>query len=226
MLQSIKVWDMPTRVFHWLLAFSFAAAFITAESERWLLWHLIFGYTVGGLIAFRLVWGIVGTRWSRFSSFLPSPSKAFDYALSLVGKGSNQHYVGHNPLGALAVYALLLLGIIVTASGYGYQQLDQEWLEEVHEVAANGMLALVVLHVVGVIISSVKHRENLVRGMVTGNKQGEPQQAIKHTLTIPALLLLLLVGGFWFGAWQQPSLLGINGTAEQTKEQQHDVDED
>jgi hypothetical protein len=121
---------------------------------------------------------------------------------------------------------LLLLGIIVTASGYGYQQLDQEWLEEVHEVSANGMLALVVLHVVGVIISSAKHRENLVRGMVTGNKQGEPQQAIKHTLTIPALLLLLLVGGFWFGAWQQPSLLGINGAVEQTNEQQYDVDED
>jgi phosphoglycerol transferase MdoB-like AlkP superfamily enzyme len=142
-----------------------------------------------------------------------------------VGKGSNQHYVGHNPLGALAVYALLLLGIIVTASGYGYQQLDQEWLEEVHEVAANGMLALVVFHVLGVIISSIKHRENLVRGMVTGNKQGEPQQEIKRTWTIPALLLLLLVGGFWFAAWQQPALLGINGLAQQSDKQQQDDDD-
>jgi hypothetical protein len=95
----------------------------------------------------------------------------------------------------------------------------------VHEVAANGMLALVALHVVGVIISSVKHRENLVRGMVTGNKKGEPQQEIKRTWTIPALLLLLLVGGFWFAAWQQPALLGINGSAQQSDKQQQDDDD-
>lgn len=216
MKTSIRVWDLPTRLFHWLLVGSFAGAWLTAESERLQLIHVTLGYTVAGLIVFRLVWGVTGTRWARFRSFLPSPSAAIDYAKALIGKAPEKHYTGHNPLGALAVYALLLLGIAVTASGYGYLQLDQDWLEEAHEVAANGMLALVILHVFGVIVSSLKHRENLVRGMVTGRKTGEADEAIPGNRVIPGILLAVAVGGFWFTAWQQPAALGL--TADQAAE--------
>lgn len=209
MKTSIRVWDLPTRLFHWLLVASFAGAWLTAESERLQLIHVTLGYTVAGLIAFRLVWGVTGTRWARFRSFLPSPSAAINYAKALIGKAPEKHYTGHNPLGALAVYALLLLGIIVTASGYGYLQQDQDWLEEAHELAANGMLALVILHVAGVVISSLKHKENLVRGMVTGRKTGEPEEAIPGNRVIPGLLLAAVVGGFWLVAWQQPAAIGL-----------------
>lgn len=228
MKTSIRVWDLPTRLFHWLLVASFAGAWLTAESERLQLIHVTLGYTVAGLIAFRLVWGVTGTRWARFRSFLPSPSAAINYAKALIGKAPEKHYTGHNPLGALAVYALLLLGIIVTASGYGYLQQDQDWLEEAHELAANGMLALVILHVAGVVISSLKHKENLVRGMVTGRKTGEPEEAIPGNRVIPGLLLAAVVGGFWLVAWQQPAAIGLTAakSAETTGAAARDSDGD
>ncbi len=224
MKTSIKVWDLPTRLFHWLLVLSFAAAYLTAESERLRVIHMTFGYTVAGLLVFRVLWGLMGTRWAKFSSFWPSPKKAINYGLSLVDKAQAPHYTGHNPLGALAVYGLLTLGLATTALGYSYVQLDQEWIAEVHEALANLMLALVFAHVFGVVISSKKHKENLAKSMVTGDKQGEPEEAIKNTRPIVALLLLVVVGGFWFTAWQQPDLLGLKAgeDSEQHQEKDHD----
>ena len=143
MKTSIKVWDLPTRLFHWLLVLSFAAAYLTAESERLRVIHMTFGCTVAGLLVFRVLWGLMGTRWAKFSSFWPSPKKAINYGLSLVDNAQAPHYTGHNPLGALAVYGLLTLGLATTALGYSYVQLDQEWIAEVHEALANLMLALV-----------------------------------------------------------------------------------
>ena len=224
MKTSIKVWDLPTRLFHWLLVLSFATAYLTAESERLRIIHITCGYTVAGLLVFRLLWGLVGTRWAKFSSFWPSPSKAINYGLSLVDKAQAPHYTGHNPLGALAVYGLLSLGLITTAAGYSYLQLDQEWIAEVHEVMANLMLALVFAHVFGVVISSKKHKENLAKSMVTGNKDGEPADEIKTTRPIVALLLLAVVGGFWFTAWQQPDLLGLKAGEDSEQHQEKDGD--
>lgn len=218
----IKVWDLPTRLFHWLLVLSFATAYLTAESERLRIIHITCGYTVAGLLVFRLLWGLVGTRWAKFSSFWPSPSKAINYGLSLVDKAQAPHYTGHNPLGALAVYGLLSLGLITTAAGYSYLQLDQEWIAEVHELMANLMLALVFAHVFGVVISSKKHSENLTKGMITGDKQGAPEEAIKNTKPIVALLLLAVVGGFWLAAWQQPDLLGLKAEEDNEKHQEKD----
>lgn len=210
MPNKILVWDLPTRLFHWLLAGSFAGAYLSAESERWQLLHITLGYTVAGLIVLRLLWGLFGTRYARFSQFLPSPAKAWQYARSVLGMTQAPHYVGHNPLGALAIYALLALGIAVSVTGYAsLQELGGEWLEEGHELVAEAMLALVALHIVGVFMSSFAHKENLVRGMIDGKKQGEPAQAIKSPLNIAGLLLLTLVLGFWAVAWQQPAAIGL-----------------
>jgi cytochrome b len=195
---------------HWLLAGSFAGAYLSAESERWQLVHITLGYTFAGLIVFRLLWGLFGTRYARFSQFLPSPAKAWQYARSVLGMTQAPHYVGHNPLGALAIYALLALGIAVSVTGYAsWQELGGEWLEQGHELAAEAMLALVALHIAGVLISSVAHKENLVRGMIDGKKQGEPAQAIKSPLNVAGVVLLTLVLAFWLVAWQQPSLIGL-----------------
>jgi len=173
MTTRILVWDIPTRVFHWLMAASFAGAFLTAESERFRDIHVLLGYTVVGLIGFRLVWGLIGTRYARFSSFLFSPSKVVAYLKSLL-TGSPQHYVGHNPAGSWVIYGLLLLGLLSGATGYVvYNQTGGEWLEELHDGAANTMLALVAVHVAGVLVSSLLHRENLVHAMINGYKTGE-----------------------------------------------------
>jgi cytochrome b len=180
MTTRILVWDVPTRVFHWLLAGSFAGAFLTAESEMFRDVHVLLGYTMLGLIGFRLVWGLIGTRYARFSSFLFGPSKVVAYLKSLL-TGSPQHYVGHNPAGSWAIYGLLLLGLLSGATGYAvYNQSGGEWLEELHEATANTMLALVVMHVAGVLVSSLLHRENLVRAMIYGYKKGEAGQGVRR----------------------------------------------
>src|SRR5512139_2829983 len=109
--KGILVWDLPTRVFHWLLALSFAGAYVTAESERWRLVHVTLGYTLGGLLVFRLLWGLMGTRHARFASFVRGPAAVLRYLRSLVS-GHPEYYTGHNPAGALAIVALLVLGAV------------------------------------------------------------------------------------------------------------------
>lgn len=228
MNHKILVWDLPTRVFHWLLVVSFAGAYLTAESERLQIIHLTFGYTLAGLIVFRLIWGILGTRHAQFRNFLPSINKSWQYALSLIGKAQAPHYVGHNPLGALAIYALLLLGIAVSVTGYAYlQEMGGEWMEEGHEVIANMMLTLVGLHIVGVVISSVVHQENLIRGMINGHKKGEDAQAIKSSLNMVGVLLLVAVATFWTVAYLQPQAIGLvvgENTSTETADKKDDDD--
>lgn len=168
---KILVWDLATRAFHWLLALSFAGAWLTAESERLRNVHVALGYTMLGLVAFRLVWGLVGTRYARFRSFAYGPRAVLAYLRSLFTR-SPQHYLGHNPAGSWAIYGLLALAALAGATGYAtYNDVGGHAMEEVHEAMANGLLALVMLHIAGVLASSVLHGENLVRAMLTGYKR-------------------------------------------------------
>lgn len=208
MTSRILVWDAPTRVFHWLLAASFAGAFLTGDSERWRDVHLLLGYAFAGLIAFRLLWGLVGTRYARFRSFLFRPREIIAYGRSLLTR-SPRHYLGHNPIGSVAVFLLLGLGIVTAVSGWAYyNEMGGEWLEELHEGAAFGMLALVGVHIAGVLVSSLLHRENLVRAMITGRKDGEPDQGIRRSYAWLAVLLVVSLGAFsvWYPAAQQGTL--------------------
>lgn len=210
------VWDAPVRVFHWLMVLSFAGAYLTAESESWRLLHVTLGYTLAGLVAFRLVWGLIGTRYARFADFVRGPRAVGRYLQSLrQGRPARRaahhvahdvahdvaHHLGHNPAGAWAIVALLGLSVLVTASGWAvYNDLGPEALEELHELAANTMLAVVVAHVLGVIVSSRLHRENLVASMVHGHKLGDPAQGIAHARRALAAVMLMAVLAFW--AWQ------------------------
>jgi cytochrome b len=198
----ILVWDAPVRVFHWLMVLCFAGAYLTAESERWRLIHVTLGYTLGGLIAFRLLWGVAGTRYARFASFVRGPAAVWDYLRTLPG-GTPTHYTGHNPAGAVAIVLLLGAGAIIVATGWAsYNEVGGEWLSALHEGASNTMLGIVAIHVAGVVVSSRLHRENLVRSMVTGNKAGARINAIHSAFWWIALLLLAAVLGFWWFQWQ------------------------
>jgi cytochrome b len=199
---KILVWDAPVRTFHWLLALCFAGAFISAESESWRLLHVTLGYTMGGLITFRLMWGMLGTRYARFGSFVRGPSAVRGYVKGLVA-GRPSHYIGHNPAGAVAIVLMLLVGVAIVASGYAvYNEIGGDWLGEVHEVAGNAMLLLVGVHIAGVAVASYLHRENLPRAMVTGVKQGKPSEGIAQAWWPVALLLLLAVAAFWYQEWR------------------------
>lgn len=199
---SVLVWDTPVRVFHWLLVLCFFGAFVSAESERWRLLHITLGYTAAGLVVFRLLWGLVGTRHARFTDFVRGPRAVAAYLKSLL-RGQPEHHVGHNPAGAFAIVALLGLAVVVSVSGWGAEvKLAGEWLAELHEAASNLMLGVVALHVLGVVVSSWLHRENLVLGMLTGRKPVSPQDGIRHAWHSVGVLMLVAVLGFWWTQWQ------------------------
>lgn len=204
-LRSIRVWDVPVRVFHWLMVLCFAGAWLTAESERWRLLHVTLGYTMAGLVAFRLAWGFAGTRHARFVDFVRGPRAVWRYLRSLV-HGRPEHHAGHNPAGGWAIVALLVLAVLTTASGWAtYNALGGEWLEEVHEAAATLMLVIVAVHVVGILVSSWLHRENLTRAMITGRKTGDAADDNGVAARPVAALLLMAVLSFWAAQWQQRS---------------------
>jgi len=198
---KILVWDLPTRAFHWLLVFSFAAAYITSEDD-WMVLHAVFGYTVLGLVAFRLLWGFAGTRYARFASFAYRPARALTYLGSLVAR-QPEHHVGHNPAGSWAIYLLLALGALTGALGWlSLEGPGWKWIEELHQITGNVMLALVGLHIAGVVVGSLVHRENLARSMVDGYKEGAPEEGIRGSVWIVGAVLLALVAGFWSAAWR------------------------
>lgn len=192
-MEKILVWDLPTRVGHWLLVVAFIVSYLSGDGEEWRLIHVVAGFAMGGALAFRLFWGMAGTRYARFSSFLFSPREVFAYLGSLL-KAKPAHWVGHNPAGSYAIYILLLLGIAVVGSGWAvYEEVGGEWLEEAHDVLSYTMLGVVGLHVAGVVVSSRLHRENLARSMVTGYKQGNSAEAIVSNKKYWLFLLLGMV---------------------------------
>ena len=218
MIQRILVWDVPTRVFHWLLVLSFGGAFLTAESERYRDIHVVLGYTLLGLIAFRLLWGFFGTRYAQFRSFLFKPGEIVTYVRSLF-KGKPAHYVGHNPAGSVAIWLLLILGISSGVSGVMlFQDIGGEAVEELHEFVSNAMLAVVLIHIVGVLVSSLMHRENLVRSMITGYKSAKPDQGIRRSYHWLGVIMLTAVVAFWVG---YPATGLVTPGADATHAEQH-----
>jgi len=165
------VWDPWVRVFHWTLALSFAVAWFSAQSWEGL--HDAAGYAAGALVLFRLVWGFVGGRYARFSQFVRAPGLVLRY-LKTIASGTEARFLGHNPAGGAMIVALLLAmaGTVVTGC---LLTTDAFWgvtsAQRAHSVAAYGVLLLVFLHLGGVVLASVRHRENLVRAMVFGDKR-------------------------------------------------------
>jgi cytochrome b len=202
----ILVWDLPTRLFHWLLAASFAGAWLTSESERLADIHAMLGYTMLLLVAFRIAWGIAGTRYARFASFAYGPRDVLAYLRSMVTLRT-AHFTGHNPAGSWAIIGLIVLAVVVTATGIAtLNDAGGRWLEDVHEGAATAMLALVFVHIAGVAIGSLLHRENLVASMITGRKEGSPADGIGRPRRVVAILLVAALAGLWSGAVPLPGL--------------------
>jgi cytochrome b len=203
--RRILVWDVPTRVFHWLLVGAFTGAFLTADSERQRDLHVLFGVTLLTLIAFRLVWGVAGTRYARFTSFAFGPRAVLHYLRSIATLRAVR-YLGHTPAGSWAIWLMLGLGILVGVTGYAAYGDGPEWLEDAHGALAWALLAVVVVHVVGVGLSSVLHRENLVTAMITGRKRGEPSEAIPGSRWLVAAVLAGLVLALWLDVVSVPGL--------------------
>jgi len=196
-IEVIKVWDVPTRVFHWLLVTSFAGAWLARGSERWRDVHEMFGYTVALLIVFRVFWGFAGSYHARFSSFELSPRRVLSDLRGMFF-GTLDRSVGHSPAGALAILGLMLMAAIVAGSGVVITgKLDDAWLGDLHVYAADAMLVFVAVHVSFVVWVSIRHRENLIRAMVTGRKIGRHRERIGRSRWVVGLLLFAGVIGYW-----------------------------
>lgn len=171
MNQTVKVWDRTVRLFHWSLAGSVALCWLTADELQSL--HEFAGYAAAGLIGLRLVLGIAGTRYARFSQFLRSPKRTLVYAGAVV-RHKEPRYLGHNPLGAAMVMLLIAMVGGIALTGW-LQTTDAywgvEWVEETHETLAELLLVAIALHVIGVVHASLRHHENLVLAMITGRKR-------------------------------------------------------
>jgi len=190
----IKVWDLGLRVFHWSLLATFAVAWLMSDDAGAV--HAWSGYVAAGLIALRLVWGVIGPRYARFSQFVTGPAAVIDYLKAALA-GREPRYVGHNPAGAAMIVALLITMSATVLSGWlalepsrvamlpavpavvgpafaedgEGEDGEGSMLGELHGALANLMLLLVVLHVGGVVLASRRHQENLAAAMITGVKR-------------------------------------------------------
>ncbi|MCF8016410.1 MAG: cytochrome b/b6 domain-containing protein [Chromatiaceae bacterium] len=183
----VRVWDPLVRIFHWSLAAGFATAFIVEDDLLGV--HVWAGYLVLILIAIRLVWGVIGTEHARFGDFVRGPGQALAYIKDAL-RFRAPRYLGHNPAGGAMVIALLLSVVATGLTGmalYGAEEFSGplaglmsglpaasgEVLEEAHELLANLTLGLILLHIVGVVFSSLSHGENLIGSMISGFKRRE-----------------------------------------------------
>ncbi len=213
-MKRILIWDVPTRLFHWLLAISFAVAWLTSAKDQWLSVHTFFGYLMLGLIGFRLTWGVAGGHYARFTSFLYSPMTGLAYLRQILS-GGGARYVGHNPAGSQAAYLLLALGLVVGVTGLFTQGGEEQhgavagmvsftlgrMFKEAHEITAILMLLMVFGHLAGVAIESWLHKENLPLSMVTGMKDAPEDAPASKPYRLTGALMLVVVsafGGWWF----------------------------
>ena len=193
-MKRILIWDWPVRIGHWLMAGGFVVAWVTSESETFRLVHVLSGSIVLAVAVFRLAWGVFGSRYALFSSFVRGPQKVGNYLTSLLGR-QPEHHAGHNPAGGWAIVLLLAFGIASGVSGWAaYNNLGGDWLKSLHDSLSSAMLGVVIIHLIGVISGSWIHRENIVGAMLTGLKRGHADEAISSTKPLVATLLLVWVG--------------------------------
>lgn len=169
-----RVWDLYVRLSHWaLVACVLGNLFITEEGEQA---HQLLGYAATGLVLARIVWGFIGSQHARFADFWPTPARVRQH-LAALRRGQPPQHQGHNPLGALMMLALMAGVLALGLTGW-MQTLDrfwgEPWLEEVHEVLANALLAAAGLHALAAVVMGRLEGTGLVRAMVTGVKQARP----------------------------------------------------
>lgn len=208
-VRSRRVVDAPTRVFHALFALCFLGAYLTSEGETLRLLHVTLGYSMAGLLAFRLVYGLLGPRQARLA-LLWRKLSGLPQWLALLRQGvSDRCFVavnwrqGQNLALAVAVAVLLALGVPLTLSGYASYNEWGDWLGEVHALIGNTFLAVVLVHVGVVVVLSLLRRKNLALQMVHGRTEGPGPDLVQHNHTGLALLLVVAVLAFWGWQWQQ-----------------------
>lgn len=197
------VYDLPTRIFHWLFAGLFVAAFAiakTVDSESpFYSYHMLAGLLLSFTVLLRVIWGFVGTRYAKFSSFALHPKDLLEYFTAIL-RGDKKLWSGHNPASSWAAIVMMLLALGLGLTGYLMASGQKERFEDIHEVLANGFFVIVLLHVTGILLHSLRHKDGIGMSMLHGRKQGIPaNNATTSARPVVALLFVVLVAGF---SWQ------------------------
>ena len=199
-MNTVSVYDLPTRVFHWCFAALFVTAYAIAnlvddESSRFA-WHMLAGMTLGVAVLVRLIWGVLGTRHARLSDLTLSPRALAGYLKGVVS-GSGRRWVGHNPASSWAALSMMLLTVALGASGVAMAAgVAPDWVEEAHELMANLFLAVVLLHLTGLVVHGLRYRDALPLSMLDGRKRDLPAgtQAVPARSVAAVLVLVMLAG--------------------------------
>ena len=218
--EAKRIWDLPTRVFHWLLVSAFILAWLTQGEDRYLDIHVFAGYLILGLFLFRIGWGFFGSHYACFNSFACGWRSVWRY-LTMLLTPQRQHFIGHNPIGGWAILLILGLGLVVTLTGLltlgGEERhgplvglISFAWGDiwhECHKILAWLMLGLVGIHITGVLVESRLHQENLIKAMITGYKNTSTDIAsvANHSLLAISLILVVLISGgsYFYGYFTQ-----------------------
>lgn len=197
------VYDLPTRFFHWLFAGLFLISFIIAKTVSdetvWFGFHAISGLTLSFLVLLRIIWGFFGTQHARFSGFALNPMDLINYFKG-IKNGDKKTWSGHNPASSWAGIAMMLFAIGLGITGYLMTSgPNKENFEDFHEILAYAFLITVILHVAGIILHTVRHKEMIGLSMITGEKSNIPaDQAIKSSQYVFGIILLVLVFSFGY----------------------------
>ena len=192
-MDKILVWDIPSRIVHWAFAGSLSAslaiAFLVDDDEPLFRWHMLFGIVAVFILAIRLLMGLFGAKYSRFSSFPIRPGEIASYMISAV-VSKTKRFAGNNPGSATAAILMFLIVPGLFASG----AFASETFKEIHEVLAWGLLLVVLSHLAGLAWHTLRHKENISMSMVSGLKAGEPAEAIPSSHPIWGGVILLAAG--------------------------------
>jgi cytochrome b len=170
----INIWDPIVRIFHWTVVTSFIGAYISSDDVD--IVHHVFGYIILGCVTFRILWGIIGSHYAKFSEFIVSPKTLLHY-LKAMWHRKETRYLGHNPAGGYMIITLIALLLTTTISGW-LLRTDWFWgnelMETIHHTTANITVGMVMLHILGALYASIHHKENLIKAMITGKKINTP----------------------------------------------------
>lgn len=194
------IYDLPTRIFHWIFAGLFVLAFVIAkvlgDESPAFSYHMLAGFILGFVVVLRIVWGVVGTRYSRFSSFALNPKDLVSYFFGILS-GEKKKWTGHNPASSWAAISMLVLALGLGVTGYLMASGQRETFEDVHELLANGFLVVVIMHVTGLVLHTLRHQDDIALSMVHGEKRDVPNNAgISGSRPIVAALALALIVTF------------------------------
>jgi cytochrome b len=193
-MTRVLIWDLPVRLFHWMLTLLILGALgislLVDDSSRWYPYHSVLALIAAPLIVLRIVWGFIGTRHARFWSFLFSPKAVVKYFVDALRWRETRH-AGHNPGAAYFVILLMVLPLLSVLSGYQLGA-GNEQVKEFHEILAYVLLGVIGVHILGVILHTLRHKELIAVSMVDGKKQAEASQAIASSRPIVGLLFLLI----------------------------------